>query len=49
MNLQSKSIQNRILFPYFPDRKELLERSAEQASALPIGSSRGTKGSGARR
>jgi hypothetical protein len=43
------SVQDRILFPYAPDRAEVLQRSAKQASALPIGSSRGTKGSGARR
>jgi hypothetical protein len=49
MNLNQVAVPGRILFPYSPDRTEILQRSGAQACALPIGSSRGTKGAGARR
>ena len=49
MNLSPVSVQDRFLFPYFPDRAEILRRSGEHASALPIGSSRTTKDAGVRR
>ena len=48
MNLDPVFVQDRILVPYSPNRAEVLQLSAKQASALPIGSSRGTKGAGRR-
>jgi hypothetical protein len=46
MILQLASVQEHVLPPRVSTRAELLRRSAEQAAALPIGSVRGTKGSG---
>ena len=49
MNLNPVPVQDRILFPCFLSSADMVRRSGEQASALPIGSVRGTKGSGQKR
>jgi hypothetical protein len=49
MDLVSVSVKDPSLFPHLPGRAEILQRSTQQACALPVGSSRGTKGAGARR
>jgi hypothetical protein len=46
MKLKLVSAQDRVAFPFSSNRADMLQRSAEQASALPIGSVRGTKGAG---